>query len=265
MKQDNQKSFTLLELLVVIAIIAILAGIVMVAVSDSRERAKQAKGLQFSQNIRTTLSNELVGEWTFDSNTIKENPIGSGIFYAQDTSGNGNHGRIYGDPQNPRGITRECLEFNGNDYIQIPNTPSLTLSGSNESVFLWVKHNNSDYIFFQSNGWSRRLFKNYWAFYSPFTTFQLGNSHDNNWHLVGYTASGQTIKSYLDGDLLETKNITLSSSIGYWWLGRICSGSTCDNYYNGYIDEVRIYNRALTAKEVQQLYAKSLPRHLSSK
>ena len=40
-------------------------------------------------------------------------------------------------------------------------------------------------------------------------------------------------------------------------IGNQCSGAnstTCDSYFNGTIDDVRVYNRALSAAEVKQLY-----------
>ena len=104
-KKNHSMGFTLLELLVVIAIIAILAGIVIASVVDLRQRAKESKGMQFSQNIRTTLSNELVGEWKFDE--------GEGTV-AKDTSGEGNNGTIVNNPVwTDQGKVRGALIFDG--------------------------------------------------------------------------------------------------------------------------------------------------------
>jgi len=38
-------------------------------------------------------------------------------------------------------------------------------------------------------------------------------------------------------------------------------GRYISSYFNGQIDEVRIYNRALSAEEIQQLYLAGLPNH----
>jgi prepilin-type N-terminal cleavage/methylation domain-containing protein len=257
MKNQKEKSFTLLELLVVIAVIAILAATVMVSLNSTRQIAQEARGLKFSQNIKSTLATDLVGEWTFDSVDIQGN-------IAKDTSGNGNNGTIYGATP-VQGKVREALSFDGNDYVQIKNSPSLNLPGDNESVFLWVKHNNSDYIFFQNNGWSRRLYKNYWAFYSPLKYLQLPGLNDNNWHFVGYTIMGTKVDAYLDGKLVDTATITVPPANSYWWIGRVCGGATCESYYTGLVDEVQIYNRALTAYEIKALYAEGKMRHLAER
>ena len=85
MKQNPQKSFTLLELLVVIAVIAILAAVVLVSLSGAQQQAREGKGIQFSQNIRTANSTDLVGEWRFDD----------GSDPGKDSSGHDNDGTVY--------------------------------------------------------------------------------------------------------------------------------------------------------------------------
>ena len=134
-KNKHLTGFTLLELLIVIAVIAILAAIVIVSLSGGQQRAREARGMNFSQNIRTTLSNDLVGEWTFDDDTIYEE---DGTWYTRDTSGNGNDGTIYGATPTEDGIVRGALEFDGNDYINIGNSDNLKISNL-VTVSVWVK------------------------------------------------------------------------------------------------------------------------------
>jgi len=140
-KNQKEKSFTLLELLIVIAVIAILAAVIMVSLGSVRQSAWESRGLQFSQNIKSTLATDLVGEWTFDDQT---NP-------GRDDSGNGNNGTVYtgttvcnynpGPPAAgcpvwsntpPNARVRGALQFNGsNNYITIPQ-PSV---GMNPNLF----------------------------------------------------------------------------------------------------------------------------------
>ncbi len=82
------------------------------------------------------------------------------------------------------------------------------------------------------------------------------------WQHVGITRDGGTVRLYVNGVLEET-GTTLSridiSSGGALNLGAgQCVGVT-DNPYGGVIDEVRIYDRSLSAKEVKGLYEPLIP------
>ena len=77
--------------------------------------------------------------------------------------------------------------------------------------------------------------------------------NDGNWHHLVATRSGATIKLYIDGNLDKTitdgHTITIGSDSGV--IGRHPSGVA---YFNGSIDEVGIWNRALTSDEITKLY-----------
>ncbi len=180
-----------------------------------------------------------------------------------------NNGTLTNGPtwQSPSNcVSGSCLSFDGSDdYVEIPYNSSLYLDGTNESVILWVKH-NSNYILFQKNGWSRRLFNTYWVLIDIDGTYHYLNvtgSNDNKWHQVAYTYSNGEITSYVDGKLIETESSAdLKPASDFWWLGRLCSGSSCDNYFHGLIDEVRIYNRALSAEEISSHYNAGYTRYV---
>ena len=77
----KSKAFTLIELLVVISIIGVLASVVLVSFSGSRDKAKLAKAQNFDAQISHSLGAYAIGIWRFEE--------GSGTT-AYDESGYGN-------------------------------------------------------------------------------------------------------------------------------------------------------------------------------
>ncbi len=83
---------------------------------------------------------------------------------------------------------------------------------------------------------------------------------DNQWHHVAISLSDTTgFKLYMDGDLTAHKPevISAQNKNGYWRFG----GWLVDNRnaYYGYLDDIRVYNRPLTDKEIIQLYHEPFP------
>ena len=116
---------------------------------------------------------------------------------------------------------------------------------------LIVAGNVSDYIKYNPQGAINGAWKtnsldfynfpqNYINILSPFSVT------DGKWHLATATLSQQGSKLYFDGSLVvSNSNSGQQGFAGYWRMGPGW----------GYLDDVRIYNRALSAIEVAQLYA----------
>jgi len=90
----------------------------------------------------------------------------------------------------------------------------------------------------------------------------VGNEdlYDSNWHNLvvtkTYSSTGDIFKTYIDGKLVNTitsteHSIKNTNSID---LGRVSSKSTTARYFKGYLDEVSIWNKALTENEIQELF-----------
>ncbi|PIZ82772.1 hypothetical protein COX97_03130, partial [Candidatus Pacearchaeota archaeon CG_4_10_14_0_2_um_filter_05_32_18] len=196
----------------------------------------------------------LVGYWSLD-NDVK------------DHSGNGNDGQLFGDTKYTAGKYGKALTFDGlGDYVQVNYKSFPGLDGTKETLLILVKPRGSN-IIFQNAAWSRRLYydsSNKFSFYFYDTSQPsiLTNVIDNNqysrdqWHQVGYTFSDNIVKMYVDGK--QTKIVSLANSLynssSFWYFGRLCAGTSCDYYYSGELDEVRVYNRSLSSQEIYYLY-----------
>ena len=77
----------------------------------------------------------------------------------------------------------------------------------------------------------------------------------NQWYHVCVTRSGSTVKVYLDGNLDGTGTVTLNSYTGT--TGRIGNSASANEHFNGSIDQVRIFQKALSSDEVDTLYGET--------
>jgi len=75
-----------------------------------------------------------------------------------------------------------------------------------------------------------------------------------NWHHFSFTYEGKTIKVYIDGDLYKTHTATNRTFSGQtmntFWIGQF----TNNPILNGYVDDVRIYDYALSVDDISDLY-----------
>lgn len=248
--------FTLVELLVVITILGLFASIVITKIAGSREKARMAAALRNFKNLEHGI--EPVGSWSFDN-------ISSGIVV--DGSGNGNNGMVFGATLSADSIidSGKSLSFDGNDTVSIISGANLFLANSvNETFLLWVKHNNNSFILRHLLGdFGKKLLGNQWMFYNGCSwsdTLSVAGSNDGRWHFIAYAKFNNQLSSYVDGNLIDTTVLTppppgcppaiVAPVFDF--------GTNGTNYYIGLIDEVRVYDRALTSTEIQQYYAESL-------
>ena len=126
------------------------------------------------------------------------------------------------------------------------------------SVSIWIKTISSGLFFFFGDG---SLYASFYISvnangtltvgefdYNLYTTTETVN--DNNWHYVTFTSNGITSKLYIDGTETNSISNTFNISADRIELGR---GSS-SYYFNGSLDQVRIFNKAITAAEVTTLY-----------
>jgi|GEM_PF-3663435 len=230
--------------------------------------------VQLGQN-KTMLDQGLVGYWSFEEDDGN---------YAYDYSGKANTGTLHngsgvchdGDcPTWTTGKFGSALSFDGsNDYVDCGNDESLNITDA-ITIEAWVKPN---YI---STSWGQFFLGRYVAFSSPCHLvigtrdrhLDIGRSthwwtnfviEANNWYHIVYTfdESSGVSKAYVNGDMQSSSfdpGLSSCGSHNFWINGDLPEGGKAP--LNGTIDEVRIYNRALSAEEVWQRYKLGQSKH----
>lgn len=232
------------------------------------------------QEIRTlynAFSGDIQAHYTLDEE--------SGAI-ANDISGNGNHGAVNGGATWTTGQSGGGLEFDGlDDYVTIPR-----INNDEVSVCTWFYKNandttRNDAIFSgfrnNSNVQLREGFELRFPSGNPNTIqfvlvtqdgggakimrtarLNLGNSVGGWYHVVGtYNKTTGEQRLYVNGASVDTQTHSagntvapltayLDMRIGY---SRVNAG-----YFNGILDDVRLYKRALTEQEVQDIYNNGL-------
>jgi hypothetical protein len=72
------------------------------------------------------------------------------------------------------------------------------------------------------------------------------------WHYVTGVYDGSNLRIYVDG--VQESSTNIGSVVAYTGTDPLWIGKDPNRWFNGMVDEVRIYNRALSAGEVQRLY-----------
>jgi hypothetical protein len=102
---------------------------------------------------------------------------------------------------------------------------------------------------------SRFLLRNYAT--NQYNYNPSGTVSKNVWKHYAMTYDGSTVKSYIDGSLVDSGSLTLSNTVGT--ISSIQIGlSSGSRHLNGSIDQVRIYNTALDSTDVSNLYAETV-------
>ena len=227
-----------------------------------------------AQNVPSYVpTNGLVGWWPFTGNP-------------NDLSVNTNNGTVtgatltadrFGNPNN-------AYSFNGtsSNSIDIPHNASFDVS--NVTISAW--YNAIDYgVNITSykrlivskrewGGWGNSFEVNIEAPFSgtvnkmqacwtingvnSILTFEDGSLLTNTWSHFVYTHDNDSAKIYLNGDLVQS--MAISGGLTYNTLPVRFGGRPSDGWhpFNGDLDDIGIWNRALTACEIQDLYSSQL-------
>jgi len=209
-------------------------------------------------------TNGLVGWWPFNGN-------------ANDESGNGNHGTVNGATlaADRFGNAGKAYSFDGvQSSIGIKKSTSLTITNS-ISICGWIyrntpSSNRADAIFGSScflpssGGYFLRVIdkKADIGISLPYNeTFSNQLIDTSKWFFIVGTYNNLESKIYINGSLNNSQivglgNLTTWSSNDSLRIGQETYPGAPNGYhiFNGLLDDIAIYNRALSASEVQQLY-----------
>ena len=232
--------------------------------------------ISFAQNVPSYVpTNGLVGWWPFNGD-------------ARDESGNGNDGVVNGATltSDRFGNSGRAYNFDGfDDFINVMHHPSLNLP--NGTINLWFKtpssnrmtlFNKSDFSDASNENYSSTLgylFTGngptgiaYFSKYNSNCVPSFGwqgptnslNFSDNTYHMLTCITSSSSINIFIDGvnqASISAPNVaadTCTNSnlrFGVNWSGDLSP-------YFGDMDDISIYNRALTQQEIATLYESSV-------
>lgn len=186
---------------------------------------------------------------------------------ANDVSGHGYHGVVNGaalsvdrfeDPNKAYG-------FDGaGDYIEIPDIG--TYDQLTESLWVYYKGTShiavlnchtewsANYLHFEITG-NRVEFAIHGSNSDQYSDFMFGSSTLNQWHHIAVTYDSATgkIQFYIDGklDAVRQYDVPRPVTVGPAWIG---GWNRESRWYRGSLDDIRIYNRVLSAPEIQILH-----------
>ncbi len=227
-------------------------------------RARDAAG-----NIATSVTvqfnvfnNGLVAAFGFNENT------GTTV---NDNSGNNNNGTLTNGPTwSASGKFGSAILFDGtNDFVNVNDANSLDLTNG-MTIEAWINASNlTGYktVICKENGTNNlayALSPNNSASGSanqrPNTRIRIGNTTTtvtgttklvlNTWTHIASTYNGSVLRLYINGVQVSTANVTGNMAATTNPL-RIGGTTALSQYFTGLIDEVRIYNRALSQSEIQ--------------
>ncbi len=229
--------------------------------------------LIFPAIARADLNDGLVAYYPFDGD-------------AKDYSGNGNDGTEYGNVVYETGVIGLGVKFDGkySQYVEINRYPFSNLI-NDLSISVWIISNgdSSNYRAIVSNeekkgdpivNWPLRLML--WKESGTATfDFTINNRlysasissskslHDKKPHFIVVVRKNNNLILYIDGKRVKSTtfsgNIDKSNAPLYIGLSPFQGQSKYGSYpFKGIIDELRIYNRALSESEIKELYEQGL-------
>ena len=232
------------------------------SLASTAASATTPSGTQSGSVTQPDLTTGLQGYWALDE--------GSGTI-ARDSSGKGNTGTLQQGATWTAGKLAGALQLDGvNDHVNIPHSSALNIGGQQITLSAWIR-------FASTGAWQTVVGKvnadN--SHTTPYFTYMLGVNSRNrpmmfvavggatsrvyvvarqrliagNWYHLTGVYDGTQLKIYvngvLEGSKAETRALTQRTSSV-----RIGAGGSVTQPLKGLVDDVRIYNRALSDSQI---------------
>ena len=222
----------------------------------------------YSQALPGAIPNDAVLHWKLD-----ESPAGSGKQIV-DSSGNGNHGTLSVDDSNAAatGIRNGAIDFDGFSTADRVTLSSPTAWPTADfTVSLWVQTSQfaqSGIFSYASTGSANDLLIARPNNLEVWVAGQLINTGQNiangSWNNVVVTRAGSFLRLYVNGVQVYSGGVTstLITGDGVLMLGQeqdaVGGGLDALQAFDGLLDEVAVFSRALSATEVSDIYQASV-------
>lgn len=229
--------------------------------------------LLFSQLVKAqiNLNEGLIGHYTFNGNT-------------NDTSTNQNHATNYGGTFIGDGSVNdnEAIKFNGIDqYAEIENKEPFANSVYSISAYVNLNNMEEDAVIFSTFYYEQQY--KYWGYNFRIRSnhkIQIANLHNSGWGVDEYiysntklnsnqyyhvvvTYDGDYAKIYINSELDAIGQLPQPEFNGAIKNAYIGANHTANNvlnkFFNGVIDELRVYNRVLNQSEINKIYSEIEP------
>ena len=219
----------------------------------------------FTKFVYSQSAQGLIGYWPLNGN-------------ASDSSGYNNNGAIFNaiSTSDRNGNPNGAYYFDGaTSYIDCGNNiPSFT---NQVSISVWVKTNtlNSATAYIVGKyGWTGSSIKGFhmlmansmvqFAGWDQINTYNYITSrnitiNDNKWHHLVGTINSSIYELWIDGAKVNSlnnnhSNVDLSQTYNLYIGAHFNDGIDQNMHFEGAIDDVRLYNRALSISEIEQLF-----------
>ncbi len=262
-----------------------IAGILLIPTLTFAAVVSKSQPVDPNQNCTSGEFCKLIGYWTFDGNDVPNGLIKD--MSATTTPSHGNTNSISTSTFYTAGKIGQALNFDGvDDGVTIGIIPALYASSSDMTISMWIKPSKLTVgalcLICNSNAGLGNV---PWAleFNSTAARFSFGQAglgagtvrvtsstnlkKDVWYHVVA-------VRTYSSSLSWPTTLYLNGVSDGSGTLGRAGLsnqvvaigkyGAANSNYFQGAIDDVRVYNRALSANEIKQLYNSGISRFASS-